>query len=115
MIRIASILAVTAAAFAVNAHAETPGTDHTFVPQKTRAEVQADLLAYKAGGVNPWSTQYNPLRGFKSSASRAAVTADYIANRDAVAAIGAEGGGDSAFAGAPRKFHVSDTLAVNGK
>jgi hypothetical protein len=111
MNRIASILAVTAAAFSVNALAETPGVDNSFVPQKTRAEVQAELARYKAAGVNPWSTQYNPLRSFRSAASRDAVTAEYIANREAVAALNSEGGSGT-FAALPSQSGVSDTLAA---
>ena len=89
---------VLAAAFAGSAFAETPNAgvvnDH-FVSAKTRAEVQADLAAYKQSGVNPWSTQYNPLRYFKSTASRADVTADYLASRDEVHALTAEDSGSA--------------------
>ena len=87
---------VLAAAFAGNAFAESPNAgvvnDH-FVSSKSRVEVQADLAAYKRSGVNPWSTQYNPLRTFKSTTSRAEVTAEYIASRDEVHALNAEDSG----------------------
>jgi hypothetical protein len=58
----------------------------------TRAEVQAQL---KQGGPNPWSTQYNPLATFKSERTRAQVQAEYVANRDAVAAFTSEDSGSA--------------------
>jgi hypothetical protein len=66
-----------------------------FVSAKTRAEVQADLAAYKQSGVNPWSTQYNPLRSFQSTTTRAEVTADYLAARDEVNALNSEDSGSA--------------------
>jgi hypothetical protein len=85
---------VLAASFAGSAFAETPTVvNENFVSSKTRAEVQADLAAYKQTGVNPWSTQYNPLRSFQSSTTRAAVTADYLAARDEVHALNSEDSG----------------------
>lgn len=83
------------AAFAGNAFAETPGTDHSFVPVKSRAEVQADLAQYQKSGVNTYSIRYNPVAGFRSAASRDAVTAAYVAARDEVAAITSEDGGSA--------------------
>lgn len=62
---------------------------------KSRADVQAELVAYKQGGVNPWSIQYNPLKDFRSSKTRAQVTADFIANRDTVAAMTGEDSGSA--------------------
>lgn len=90
-------IAAIAAAFAGNALAESPlasGTD-AFHGQATRAQVQAELAAYRQAGVNPWSTQYNPLRHFKSAAQRDAVVADYIASRDVVNALTAEDSGSA--------------------
>lgn len=85
---------VLASAFAASAFAETPTiVTEPFVSTKTRAEVQAELAAYRQAGVNPWSTQYNPLRSFRSTASREAVTAEYIASRDVVRALGGEDSG----------------------
>ena len=89
---------VIATAFAGAAFAESPTVPRdTFVSTKTRAEVQAELLAYKKAGVNPWSTQYNPLSYFRSTASRDDVVAGYIAHRDAVAAITGDDSGSSYF------------------
>jgi hypothetical protein len=66
-----------------------------FVSSKTRAEVNAELAQYKQGGVNPWSTSYNPLNAFRGSRTRAEVTGEYIANRDEVRALGAEDSGSA--------------------
>ncbi|MCG2594467.1 DUF4148 domain-containing protein [Ramlibacter sp. XY19] len=89
---------VLAAAFAGSAFAESPnagvGRD-TFSGARTRADVQAELVAYKQAGVNPWSTQYNPLRSFKSATTRADVTADYLASRAEVAALNSEDSGSA--------------------
>lgn len=62
---------------------------------KSRAEVQADLAAYKQAGVNPWSISYNPLKTFRSDKSRAQVTGEYLASRDAVAAMTGEDSGSA--------------------
>jgi len=89
---------VLAAAFAGNAFAESPNAgvvnDH-FVSSKTRAQVQADLQAYQQSGVDPWSTQYDPLRSFHSSTTRADVVADYLAARDEVQALTSEDSGSA--------------------
>jgi hypothetical protein len=87
------------AIFAGAAHAETPTVvKDDFVSSKPRAEVRAELDAYKKAGVNPWSISYNPLRSFQSTASRSQVTAAYIAARDEVAAINGEDSGSAYFA-----------------
>jgi hypothetical protein len=100
-----------AAASAGNAFAEGPiGEEAAFVGAKTRAEVQADLAAYKRAGVNPWSTSYNPLRGFTSVKSRAQVAGEYISARDQVAAFTSEDSG-SAWLQAGQRSPLSDTLA----
>jgi hypothetical protein len=65
------------------------------VSTKSRAEVQAELLAYQRAGVNPWSTSYNQLAGFKSTASRQEVVAEYLAARDEVAALNSEDSGSA--------------------
>jgi hypothetical protein len=48
-------------------------------------------------------------RDFRSTANRADVTAQYVANRDAVAAINSEAGGAAQFAASQPA--ASDTLA----
>jgi hypothetical protein len=91
----AILLAVSAAAFAGQVLAETPKAvpEQPFVSVKSRSDVQAELVQYKQAGVNPWSTSYNPLRAFKSNTTRDAVTAEYVAARDQVAAFNREDSG----------------------
>jgi hypothetical protein len=82
--------------FAGAAFAEGPiQSADVFTGAKTRAEVQAELAAYKQAGVNPWSTTYNPVRAFRGTASRDAVVADYLASRDQVRAFTGEDSGSS--------------------
>ncbi|MBI5279788.1 MAG: DUF4148 domain-containing protein [Burkholderiales bacterium] len=107
-----SALVITAAA-AGSAFAESPGTwtnAERGLATQTRAEVQAELAAFKKAGVNPWSSTYSITKDFRSTASRADVTAQYVKNRDAVAAMNSEGGGAAHFA-ASQPVAVSDTLA----
>lgn len=92
--RIAFTALVLATGFAGSAFAESPllGND-PFTGTRTRAEVQAELAAYRQAGVNPWSISYNPLRNFRSATTRAAVTAEYVAARDQVRAFTGEDSG----------------------
>ena len=85
---------VLSAGFAGSAFAESPTvvTD-SFSSSRSRAEVQAELAAYRQAGVNPWSTSYNPLRSFKSTASRDAVVGEYLASRNEVRALTGEDSG----------------------
>jgi hypothetical protein len=110
---IASILAISAAAFAGSALADDITVDTTpFSATKSRVEVQAELAQYKSAGVNPWSTQYNPLKQFKSGATREQVIAEYIASRSEVAALNGEDSGSSYLAQAQgRAVDASTTLA----
>lgn len=103
---------VLAAAFAGNALAESPieGND-SFAAARTRAEVQAELGAYRQAGVNPWSTWYNPLRSFQSQTSREAVVADYLASRDQVQAFTGEDSGSAYLARTHTPAVAPDTLA----
>ena len=64
-----------------------------FVSTKARAQVQAELVTFKQSGVNPWSMAYNPLKSFRSSRTRANVTAEYLAARDEVTAFTSEDSG----------------------
>ena len=64
----------------------------------SRAQVQAELAQYRRSGIDTTSYEYNPLSQFKSGLTRAEVTADYIANRDQVAASTGEGSGAEAVA-----------------
>lgn len=106
------LLPIVAFVAAGAAQAETPTVvKDDFVSTKTRAEVQADLAAFKKAGVNPWSTQYNPLRSFASTASRQEVTAAYIAARDEVAALNGEDSGAAYLAQGGHRGVDSTTLA----
>jgi hypothetical protein len=100
-----------AAGFSGAAFAEGPiQSNDVFTGAATRAEVQAELAAYKKAGVNPWSTSYNPVRSFRSTVSRDAVVADYLASRDQVRAFTAEDSGSSYLAQG-RGVTVPATLA----
>jgi len=61
--------------------------------QRTRAEVQAELVQFKQSGVDPWSMSYDQLKGFRSTLTRDEVRAAYIADRDQVAALSGEDAG----------------------
>jgi hypothetical protein len=94
--KIATALVVAAAAVAGNAFADDITVETTpFTSTASRAQVQAELQAYKQAGVNPWATSYNPLRSFKSGKTRAEVTAEYLNSRDEVAALTAEDSGSA--------------------
>ncbi|MDB5874939.1 MAG: hypothetical protein JWQ07_4381 [Ramlibacter sp.] len=110
---IASALVIAAAALAGNAFADDITVDTTpFAGTRSRVEVQAELAQYKAAGVNPWSTQYNPLKQFRSARTREQVTAEYVANRDEVAALTGEDSGSAYLAQAGgHSFNAGTTLA----
>ena len=77
----------------------------------TRAAVQAQLVDYKKAGVNPWSTSYNPLASFRSEKTRQQVTDEYLASRNAVAAMTAEDSGSAYLAGTRQAIDASRQLA----
>jgi hypothetical protein len=94
--RLSHCLFAFAAACALTAHAESPlPAGDAFVSAKSRAEVQAELAAFRQSGANPWSIAYDPLRGLQGGASRAQVTADYLAAREQVQAFSGEDGGSA--------------------
>jgi hypothetical protein len=95
--KIASAALIVAAAGSAFAESPTIVKDD-FVSLRTRAEVLAELHAFKQAGVNPWSMSYNPLGAFKSTTSREQVVAEYLADRNEVAAINAEDSGSAYFA-----------------
>lgn len=110
--KLALLPLVLAAGFAGQAFAEGPLQDHAaFESVRTRAEVQSDLVAFRKAGVNPWSISYNPLRNFQSATSRQAVTADYVASRDAVNAFTGEDSGSAWLAQSRVPGAPVDTLA----
>jgi hypothetical protein len=112
----ATLLAVSAAAFGGQVLAETPNAvpEQPFVSAKSRADVQAELAQYKQAGVNPWSTSYNPLRAFKSTTTRDAVTAEYVAARDQVAAFTGEDSGAAYLSANQNRVPADTTLAGQG-
>jgi hypothetical protein len=107
-----AISALALAAFAGSALADdiTIVDDH-FTSTRTRAEVNADLGAYKASGVNPWATSYQPLKYFHSTATRQAVTADFLASRNEVRALTGEDSGSAYLAQVRGHGIPSSTLA----
>lgn len=109
----ATVLAISAAAFGGQALAESPlaSAEPAFVSSKSRAEVQVDLAQFRQSGVNPWSTSYNPLRSFKSTANRDQVTAAYIDARNEVAAFTGEDSGAAYLAQGGSRVQPSTTLA----
>ena len=110
----ATLLAVSATAFAGQVLAESPNAvpEQAFTSAKSRAEVQAELAQYKQAGVNPWATSYNQLRGFKSATTRDAVTAEYVAARDQVAAFTGEDSGAAYLSANQNRVPAATTLAV---
>lgn len=99
MNRTALTLAAVLSVAAVAAHAEDADPSGQFAatiaPQATRAQVVAQYNEFRASGVNPWSTSYNQLTGFKGRKTREQVRADYLASRDAVAAMTGEDSGSA--------------------
>ena len=113
----AKTLAILTLAFAAagSAIAETPTiVSDSFNSSRMRAEVIAELQSYKQAGVNPWSTSYNPLRGFKSEISRQQVVADYLAARTEVAARTGEDSGAAYLAQAVTPRRVTGTTLAGG-
>jgi len=94
-LKIASAVLLTAVAAGVFADELPSVPTEPVVSTKSRAEVKAELAAYQQAGVNPWSTWYNQLAGFKSSTTRQAVVAEYLASRDEVAALNSEDSGSA--------------------
>ena len=89
-----SIALACALGYQGDATADDITIDHSpFVSSASRNDVLADLHAYKLAGVNPWSMGYNPLRSFRSTRTRAEVTAEYLHDRRAVAAMHGEDSG----------------------
>jgi hypothetical protein len=61
----------------------------------TRAQVNAELQAYRHAGINPWASAYNPLRQFRSERTRAQVRAELVQAREEAAAMTAEDSGSA--------------------
>jgi hypothetical protein len=111
------LLTITLVAGALGYSGSTWADDITvdpypFVPSTSRAEVRAELDAYKKSGDNPWAKNYNPLRTFRSDKTRAEVTAEYVSERDAVAAMNGEDSG-SRYLAEQRDSATSATRVAN--
>jgi len=96
--------AAAVAATCLTAHADPKWTASGWrvldVPStRAPAEVRAELEQFKKGP-NPWSASYNPLASFKSSRTSAEAQAEYVANREAVAAMNGEDSGAAYLAAA---------------
>jgi len=108
-----TLSALVLAAFAGSAMADDITIDHQpFASTQTRAEVQAELAAYRAGGVNPWATSYQPLKYFHSATTRAEVVADYLRSRDQVHQFTGEDSGSAYLAQARGSAIPVRTLAA---
>ena len=66
-----------------------------FVSTASRSQVQDELMQSRKAGINIWADDYNPTADFRSSMTRAEVTAEFLASRNAVAALTAEDSGSS--------------------
>ena len=107
-----TVAALLLAAFAGSALADDPTVvNDTFTSTLTRAQVNADLAAYRAAGVNPWAMSYQPLKYFRSATSREAVVAEYLASRNEVRALTGEDSGSAYLAQARGVHFPSSTLA----
>ena len=110
---ITAIVAANFASFAGSVLAETPNAvpEAPFASAKTRAEVQAELTAYRSAGVNPSSISYNPLRNFHGTTTREAVRAGYLAEREQVHAFTSEDSGSGLLSAARRPARAPRYLA----
>jgi hypothetical protein len=93
---LSAILAATAVIATGQALADDITIDNEpFTSTASRATVQAELSNFRTVR-NPWSIAYDPLAGFTSSLTREQVRAEYIADRDSVAAFMGEDSGSFA-------------------
>jgi hypothetical protein len=107
-----TLSALLLAGFAGSALADDPTiVNDTFTSTRTRAEVNADLAAYRAAGVNPWATSYQPLKYFRSATTRESVVAEFLASRGEVRALTGEDSGSVYLAQARGTAFPSRTLA----
>jgi hypothetical protein len=73
--------------------------------------VQEELRQFRMAGNSPWADEYNPLAQFRSSRTRAEVTAEYMGSRATVAALNAEDSGSSYLARTHMPAHRGVVLA----
>jgi hypothetical protein len=89
-------VAAFAALASTAARADDITIDNTpFHSTLTRAEVQADLMQYRQAGVNHWSMSYDPLKYFQPTLTRDQVRAEFLADRNEVAALTGEDSGSA--------------------
>jgi Domain of unknown function (DUF4148) len=94
--RLALIAALSAAA-AFTAHADEADASqfaNVFQGTKTRAQVQTEFEQAR-NAPNPYSISYNPVANFRSRLTREEVRAEFLASRDAVAAMNSEDSGSA--------------------
>jgi len=108
---IAAILAISSVGTALAADFQD-GTDRAqpVTNSVTPAQVRAEFDAYRAAGVNPWSSNsYNPLKTFKSERTREEVMAEFRASRQEAQASSGEGLGAETYARAikPSSTHFA--------
>jgi hypothetical protein len=110
-----ALAAFAALAGTTAARADDITIDNTpFQSVRSRADVLGDLAAYKRNGVNTYSISYNQLSKFKSDRTRDEVRAEYLADRDEVAALTSEDSG-SAYLAQYAPVNRSTTLAANAQ
>jgi hypothetical protein len=93
MNRKTALALIIASAAAGTAFADDITMAPPFTSTLSTAQVQAELQQFRQAGVDPWADGYNQLDGFKSTRSAAEVRAEYIAERDKVAAFNGEDSG----------------------
>jgi hypothetical protein len=105
------------AAFAqTTPYGQEGGQTQSAASGRTRADVQGELVQFRTDHpVSPWSMRYDPLTTFQSTATRADVTAAYIADRAEVEALTGEDSGSAYMAQVGMKSAPAEpNLASNG-
>ena len=69
-----------------------------FTATLTRAQVMAEQQQFRKAGANPWANDYAPLVHFRSSRTRDDVTGEFMASREASAALHGEDSGSMVLA-----------------
>ncbi|HEX7891521.1 MAG TPA: DUF4148 domain-containing protein [Ramlibacter sp.] len=89
-------LALALAAAGTAAHADEITVDpFPFKSTLSRAEVMADLMQHRRSGIDTQADDYNPLAQFRGAKTRADVRAEFMAERDTVAAMTREDSGSA--------------------
>jgi hypothetical protein len=106
---LSSIVFAAMSIAAVGAHADDADPSGQFAARPGSQAVPAQ----QARGANPWSIAYNPLTTFRGQRTRAEVTAEYLASRNAVEAMTSEDSG-SAFLAQRRAVEAGSQFAGHG-